>query len=86
MTLIESLNVTTSPSAANVTWLYAGVHPYQLAVGLFDQGVLVREYVVAANSSARIVNLEVENGRRFHSEDRYLSHIAVAREVLRAAR
>jgi hypothetical protein len=33
-----------------------------------------------------IVNLEVENGRRFHSEDRYLSHIAVAREVLRAAR
>lgn len=33
-----------------------------------------------------IVNLEVENGRRFHSEDRYLSHIAVAREVLQAAR
>ncbi|HSP38738.1 MAG TPA: hypothetical protein VLR26_13385 [Frankiaceae bacterium] len=34
----------------------------------------------------RIVNLEVENGRRFHSEDRYLSHIAVAREVAKAAR
>jgi hypothetical protein len=34
----------------------------------------------------RVVNIEVENGRRFHSEDRYLSHIAVAREVLRAAR
>jgi hypothetical protein len=33
-----------------------------------------------------IVNLEVENGRRFHSEDRYLSHIAVAREVAKAAR
>jgi pimeloyl-ACP methyl ester carboxylesterase len=33
-----------------------------------------------------ISNLEVENGRRFHSEERYLSHIAVAREVLRAAR
>ena len=35
---------------------------------------------------AGISNLEVENGRRFHSEDRYLSHIAVAREVVRAAR
>jgi hypothetical protein len=34
----------------------------------------------------RIVNLEVENGRRFHSEDRYLSHLAVAREVLQATR
>ena len=33
-----------------------------------------------------IANLEVENGRRFHSEDRYLSHLAVAREVLKAAR
>lgn len=33
-----------------------------------------------------IENLEVENGRRFHSEDRYLSHIAVARQVLAAAR
>lgn len=33
-----------------------------------------------------VVNLEVENGRRFHSEDRYLSHIAVAREVVAAAR
>lgn len=33
-----------------------------------------------------IVNLEVENGRRFHSEERYLSHIAVAREVQKAAR
>jgi pimeloyl-ACP methyl ester carboxylesterase len=35
---------------------------------------------------SRIANLEVENGRRFHSEDRYLSHIAVAREVVAAAR
>jgi hypothetical protein len=33
-----------------------------------------------------VANLEVENGRRFHSEDRYLSHIAVAREVVKAAR
>ena len=33
-----------------------------------------------------VVNLEVENGRRFHSEDRYLSHIAVAREIVAAAR
>jgi hypothetical protein len=33
-----------------------------------------------------IVNLEVENGRRFHSENRYLSHIAVAREIVKAAR
>ncbi len=32
-----------------------------------------------------IVNLEVENGRRFHSENRYLSHIAVAREIVKAA-
>ena len=34
----------------------------------------------------RVVNLEVENGRRFHTENRYLSHIAVAREILQAAR
>jgi endonuclease G len=33
-----------------------------------------------------IGNLEVENGRRFHSEHRYLSHIAVAREIAAAAR
>jgi hypothetical protein len=50
-----------------------------------DPVTLARE-LRAPHFDPTIVNIEVENGRRFHSEDRYLSHIAVAREVVRAAR
>jgi hypothetical protein len=50
-----------------------------------DPVTLARELRPSSFDPA-IANLEVENGRRFHSEDRYLSHLAVAREVLQAAR
>ncbi|KAL7303107.1 hypothetical protein TKK_0004319 [Trichogramma kaykai] len=59
MTIIESVNVTTNSTAANVSWSYTGAHPFQFNIGLFlESGVLVREYVVTANRTGSILDLD----------------------------
>ncbi|CAB0036120.1 unnamed protein product [Trichogramma brassicae] len=59
MTIIESVNVTTNSTAANVSWTYTGAHPFQFNIGLFlESGVLVREYVVTANRTSSILDLD----------------------------